>query len=141
MTEPSVELRLQGTLADLLGFEFDELGAERATGSFEVVDAVRQPLGIVHGGAYAAFAESIASTATFLAVAEDGQMAMGQANDTSFLRPVSSGTVHAEARRRHRGRTSWVWEVDCTDDEGRLCAIVRVTMAVRPPPGGSNAKP
>jgi len=134
MTEPSVELLLEGTLADLLGFKFDELGAERATGSFEVVDAVRQPLGIVHGGAYAAFAESIASTATFLAVAEDGRMAMGQANDTSFLRPVGEGTVHADAVPRHRGRTTWVWDVEFTDDAGRLCAVTRVTIAVRPRP-------
>ena len=48
---------------------------------------------------------------------------MGQSNHTSFLRPVTEGTVHAEARRRHRGRTTWVWEVDFTDDQGRLCAI------------------
>ena len=53
---------------------------------------------------------------------EDGKIAMGQSNHTSFLRPVSAGSVHAEARPRHRGRTTWVWEVDFTDDEGRLCA-------------------
>ena len=127
-----MELRLRGTLADLLGFEFDELGEERATGSFEVVDAVRQPLGVVHGGAYAAFAESIASTATYLAVAGNGDAAMGQANETSFLRPVTEGTVRAEARARHRGRTTWVWDVDFTDDAGRICAVARVTIAVRP---------
>jgi 1,4-dihydroxy-2-naphthoyl-CoA hydrolase len=134
VTEPSVELRLRGTLADLLGFEFDELGAERATGSFAVVDAVRQPLGIVHGGAYAAFAESIASTATYLAVQGDGHAALGQANDTSFLRPVAEGTVHAEALPRHRGRTTWIWDVEFTDDAGRLCAVTRVTIAVRKRP-------
>jgi 1,4-dihydroxy-2-naphthoyl-CoA hydrolase len=134
MTDSQVELRMQGTLPDLLGFEFEEMEAERATGHFAVVDAVRQPLGIVHGGAYAAFAETIASTATFFAVAEEGKIAMGQANDTSFLRPVSEGTVHAEARARHRGRTTWVWDVDFTDDAGKLCAVTRVTIAVRPRP-------
>jgi uncharacterized protein (TIGR00369 family) len=61
-------------------------------------------------------------------------IAMGQSNDTSFLRPISEGRVHVEARRRHRGRTTWVWEVEFTDDQGRLCAISRVTMAVRPTP-------
>jgi acyl-coenzyme A thioesterase PaaI-like protein len=44
--------------------------------------------------------------------------------------------VHAEARRRHRGSTTWVWDVDMTDDEGRLCALARVTIAVRPAPTG-----
>jgi 1,4-dihydroxy-2-naphthoyl-CoA hydrolase len=134
MTESSVELRAQGTLPDTLGFELLDVGPERANGRFEVTDSVRQPLGIVHGGAYAAFAETLASMATYAAVAGDGMIAMGQANDTSFLRPVSEGTVHAEGRARHRGRTSWVWEVDFTDDRGRLCALTRVTIAVRPRP-------
>ena len=58
-------------------------------------------------------------------------VAQGMSNQTSFLRPITSGTIHAEARRRHRGRTTWVWEVDITDDEGRLCALVRMTVAVR----------
>jgi len=61
--------------------------------------------------------------------------AQGLSNHTSFVRPILSGTGHAEARCRHRGRTTWVWEVDITDDEGRLCAMSRVTMAVRPRSG------
>lgn len=121
-----------------LGFELLELGEEAASGRFEITDAVRQPLGIVHGGAYAAMAESLASVATYSAVAPGGEIAVGQSNHTSFLRPAVTGTVHATARRRHRGRTSWVWEVDFSDDEGRLCAITRVTMAVRPPPPGAS---
>ena len=117
-----------------LGFELLEQGDELATGRFEVTDAVRQPYGIVHGGAYAALAESICSHATYRAVASDGMLSFGQSNDTSFLRPVSEGHVHAEARRKHRGRTTWIWDVEFTDDEGRLCALSRVTLAVRPPP-------
>jgi 1,4-dihydroxy-2-naphthoyl-CoA hydrolase len=42
--------------------------------------------------------------------------------------------VHAEARPRHRGRTTWIWDVDLSDDEGRVCAVSRVTIAVRPLP-------
>ena len=72
--------------------------------------------------------------ATAAAVIPEGMIAVGLSNQTSFLRPVTGGTIHAEARRRHRGRTTWVWEVDLTDDEGRLCAIVRMTIAVRPLP-------
>jgi 1,4-dihydroxy-2-naphthoyl-CoA hydrolase len=40
--------------------------------------------------------------------------------------------VHAEGTPRHRGRTSWIWDIDFTDDEGRVCAMTRVTIAVRP---------
>ena len=118
-------------MADVLGFEVLEAGEERARGRFAVTDRVRQPMGIVHGGAYAATAESLCSFATYMAVSKEGMVALGQSNHTSFLRPVSEGTVHADARRRHRGRTSWVWEVEFTDEEGRLCALTRVTTAVR----------
>ena len=135
MTEPSdLAERRRSTLDGALGFEILEAGEERALGRFEVTDSVRQPMGIVHGGAYAAMAETLASATTWMHVQAEGNMAMGQSNHTSFLRPVMSGTVHAEGRRRHRGRTSWVWEVDFTDDDGRLCAMSRVTMAVRPAP-------
>jgi 1,4-dihydroxy-2-naphthoyl-CoA hydrolase len=128
------ELQVENTMAEALGFELLELGEEVARGRFAVEDCVRQPFGIVHGGAYAAMAETLASAATYMAVAGNGELAMGQSNHTSFLRPVSKGFVNAEGRVRHRGRTSWVWEVDFTDDEGRLCALTRVTMAVRPAP-------
>jgi uncharacterized protein (TIGR00369 family) len=68
----------------------------------------------------------------------DGYIAVGMSNQTSFLRPIRHGTIHAEARRRHRGRTTWVWEVDFTDDDGKLCALTRVTMAVRPIPASGS---
>ncbi len=58
---------------------------------------------------------------------------MGLSNQTSFLRPITQGTIHAKAIRRHRGRTTWVWEVEVTDDEGRLCVLTRMTVAVRAP--------
>lgn len=115
-----------------IGLVFEEVGDELARGRLEVEDHHCQPFGIVHGGVLAAVAESLASSATATAVIPAGEMAVGLSNQTSFLRPVSGGTIHAVARRRHRGRTTWVWEVDLSDDEGRLCAIVRMTIAVRP---------
>ena len=141
MTEPPADMteRSAASMDGTLGFELIEAGEELARGHFEVTDRVRQPMGIVHGGAYAAMAESLVSAATYRHVAGDGNIAMGQSNHTNFLRPVAGGTVHAQARRRHRGRTSWVWEVDFTDDDGRLCAITRVTMAVRPAPEQSSS--
>src|SRR4051794_4100004 len=133
MTEPPVPAMppLDRTMDAAIGFEHLGVDGDSARGRFEVTDSVRQPYGIVHGGAYAAAAESLASAATFMAVREQGMLAMGQSNHTSFLRPLSEGTIHAAATARHRGRTSWVWEVEFTDDQGRLCALSRVTMAVR----------
>src|SRR5215210_4669427 len=102
---------LQGTLDDVLGFEFLEVGDEEARARFTVAPHHRQPMGIVHGGTYAALAESLCSFATYTAVSPES-VAMGQSNSTSFLRPVSEGEVNAVARRRHRGRTTWIWDVD-----------------------------
>ena len=81
-------------------------------------------------------AESMASLATALGVAEQGYMAMGLSNSTSFLRPITEGVVEAVAARMHRGRTTWVWDVRFTDSQDRLCALTRMTIAVRPAPDG-----
>lgn len=117
---------------EALGFEITGMEEQLVRGRFPITDLVRQPMGTVHGGAYAAMAETLASAATHLAVQAEGSIAVGQSNQTSFVRPAAEGVVHAEARRRHRGATSWVWDVDFSDDDGRLCAISRVTVAVRP---------
>ena len=83
----------ESTLEHVLGFEafeFDGEGTARAR--MQVVDAVRQPFGIVHGGAYASLAESLCSLATYRAVGPES-VALGQANNTTFMRPVSEWLV------------------------------------------------
>ena len=124
---------LEETFDALYGLEVLEASDERVRAQVAVRDAIKQPMGLVHGGVFASIAESITSMATAMAVHADGMMAQGLSNQTSFLRPITEGTVHAEARRRHKGRTTWIWEVDVTDDQGRLCALVRMTIAVRAP--------
>jgi 1,4-dihydroxy-2-naphthoyl-CoA hydrolase len=115
----------------LYGLEIVSISDEEVVARVQVRDEILQPAGLVHGGVFASMAESMTSIATWLAVHETGKSAMGQSNQTSFLRPIVSGTIHATGRRRHRGKSTWVWEVDITDDEGRLCALVRMTVAVR----------
>jgi 1,4-dihydroxy-2-naphthoyl-CoA hydrolase len=124
------------TLDAVLGFELEDLGPESAHARFEVGTRHKQPYGLVHGGVYAALAETVTSVATAMAVQSDGNIAVGQSNNTTFMRPATKGHVHAEARVRHRGRTTWVWDVDMTDDAGKLCATTRMTIAVRPRPAG-----
>jgi 1,4-dihydroxy-2-naphthoyl-CoA hydrolase len=124
-------LALQNVPFDALyGLRVLTLGEEEATARVPVRDEIRQPAGLVHGGVYASIAESLTSLATAQAVG-DTQIAQGLSSQTSFLRPVTGSTIHATARRRHRGRTTWVWEVDITDDDGRVCVLVRMTIAVR----------
>jgi uncharacterized protein (TIGR00369 family) len=119
------------------GLEFDEITPERVLGHVPVRPEILQPYGLVHGGVFASIAESLASVGTAVGVMPDGNLAVGLSNQTSFLRPLTTGkAVHATATRLHRGRTTWVWDVQMTDDDGRLCAISRMTIAVRPREAG-----
>jgi 1,4-dihydroxy-2-naphthoyl-CoA hydrolase len=103
----------------MLGYEIVSRTDDEVRARLPVTDALRQPLGLVHGGVFASLADALTTDAGTRAIS----------NQTSFLRPITAGNVHALARRRHHGRTTAVWDVDVTDDEGRLCALVRITLA------------
>ena len=118
----------------LYGLEITHWSEDEVRAQVAVEDHHKQPAGLVHGGVYASMAEAMASVATWLAVRGEGKSAQGLSNQTSFLRPVLGGTIHGVGRRRHRGRTTWLWEIDFTDDDDRLCALVRMTIAVRDAP-------
>jgi 1,4-dihydroxy-2-naphthoyl-CoA hydrolase len=124
-------------LGAAIGIEYLEHGDDFVRARVEVTDIVRQIHGIVHGGVHAVIAESICSRTTGMAVFGDGMVAIGQSNHATFLRPITNGHVNAEAHARHRGRTTWIWDCELSDDEGRLCAMVRLTVAVRPRPDGN----
>src|SRR4051812_31321565 len=88
------------TFDALYGLEILDPSDERVTARVPVRDAIKQPMGLVHGGIYASIAESITSMATAVAVHAEGKIATGMSNSTSFLRPITTGTVNAEAVRR-----------------------------------------
>ena len=116
----------------LYGLEVLEVHDDLVTAQVQVRDELRQPFGLVHGGVLASISETLASLGTAVVVVPEGSAAMGLSNSTSFMRPILEGTIHARAVRRHRGRTTWIWDVEISDDAGRLCAITRMTIAVRP---------
>ncbi len=130
--EVDLPYHLDGGFDALYGLEITELSDALASGVVAVRDELKQPTGLVHGGVYAAVSEALASFGTAVAVVPEGNTAVGLSNQTSFLKPITQGTVHARAIRKHRGRTTWVWEVEISDDASRLCALSRVTIAVRP---------
>jgi uncharacterized protein (TIGR00369 family) len=120
----------------LYGLKLVDFSDGEVRARVELREDLKQPMGLLHGGVYASIAESLASLATALGVLDRGEVAMGLSNSTSFLRPVTEGAVHAHATRLHRGRTTWVWDVQFSDDAGRMCAVTRMTIAVRPAPAG-----
>jgi 1,4-dihydroxy-2-naphthoyl-CoA hydrolase len=115
----------------LYGLQVCELSDTEVRARVVVREQLKQPAGLVHGGVFAAIAEAIASLATAAVVLPEGRIPVGLSNQTSFLRPVTEGTIHAVGVRKHRGRTTWVWEVEMSDDAGRLCVLTRMTIAVR----------
>jgi 1,4-dihydroxy-2-naphthoyl-CoA hydrolase len=132
MSEHESFLPPERTIAGALGIEILDWEDGRSTGRIPVTERILQPYGLVHGGAMLTLAETLASHGTWVGVRDEGKLAMGQEINASLLRPITSGNVNGVATARRRGRTAWVWDVEITDDEGRLCALVRATIAVRP---------
>jgi 1,4-dihydroxy-2-naphthoyl-CoA hydrolase len=117
--------------ADDIGVEWLDLDPDNARAQITIEPRHLQANGVVHGGVYASLAESLSSASTYGAVRDEGMVAFGQANSATFLRPITGGHVNAAARTRQRGRSVWIWDVELSDDEGNLCALVRMTIAVR----------
>lgn len=129
---PPARLASGATICGALGLETTGVGPDGAGGRFRVDDRVRGADGAVQGGAYAAIAEALATRATASGLDRGEHAVTGLSSSVSVLLPVRAGVVESQARARHRGRTTWLWEVDYTDSDGRLCALARVTVAIRP---------
>jgi 1,4-dihydroxy-2-naphthoyl-CoA hydrolase len=117
--------------AEYIGVEWIDLDPDAAKARIKLEQHHLQPFGVVHGGVYTTLAESLCSAATYDAVKENDLVAFGMSSGASFLRTIAGGHVNALARARQRGRTTWVWDTELSDDEDRLCALVRMTIAVR----------
>jgi 1,4-dihydroxy-2-naphthoyl-CoA hydrolase len=119
---------------ELVGTEWLDDDPEHARVRLPMRDELRQPVGLLHGGVMSTLVESICSRATALAVFGDGMIAMGQSISVNFIRPVTEGAAEVHARARHRGRTTWVWDAEVLNDQGQICALAQMTIAVRPLP-------
>src|SRR3954452_19784438 len=111
----------------LIGTEWIDDDPDQARVRITMRDELRQPVGLMHGGVISTIVESVCSRATALAVIGDGMAAMGQSISVNFIRPVTAGHAEVTARARHRGRTTWVWEAEVSDADGRLCALATMT--------------
>ncbi len=118
----------------LIGTEWLSDDPDDARARVAVRDELRQPVGLLHGGVLSSLVESVCSRATALVVLDDGMAAMGQSIIVSFMRPITTGHAEVKAQARHRGRTTWVWDAEVVDADGKLCALAQMTIAVRPRP-------
>ena len=129
---PSIE-ELQAlrrdTMVQHIDIRFTELGPDYLRATMPVDHRTMQTMGILHGGASVALAETVGSTAANLCVDPQRQACVGQEINANHLRPVAGGLVTATARPVHIGTRSQVWQIEIHDDRGRLVCISRLTMA------------
>ncbi len=114
-------------LDELLGIRVEEVSGDRVVAVCPVTPDLHQPYGLVHGGVYAALAETAASHGASSWLTGRGGT-FGISNHTDFLRPVREGTLRAEATPLARGRTTQLWQVAISDDQDRLVAHGRVRL-------------
>jgi 1,4-dihydroxy-2-naphthoyl-CoA hydrolase len=122
--------RARNTLIEWLGMRFTEIGPDFLRATMPVEAHTHQPLGVLHGGASVALAETVGSTAANLCVDSEREMCLGQEINANHLRPVYAGQVTATARPLHRGNRSQVWQIEIRDERERLVCVSRLTMAV-----------
>ncbi len=120
----------ENTLVSNLGIEIAEIGADSLVGRMPVDDRTRNPLGILHGGASLAFAETLGSFASNQCVDPDRYYCVGLDINANHIRSVTSGEVTGTAMPLHLGRRTHVWRITINDSENRLVCESRITVAV-----------
>jgi 1,4-dihydroxy-2-naphthoyl-CoA hydrolase len=132
-TQTSVE-QLQehsrNTLAETIGIRVTEVGPDFLRATMPVNPKTHQPMGVLHGGASVALAETVGSLAATLCIDRTLYVCLGQEINANHLRPISSGTVTATARPYHIGKRSHVWSIEIRDEQEKLVCISRLTIAV-----------
>jgi 1,4-dihydroxy-2-naphthoyl-CoA hydrolase len=129
-TLEELQARAANSLVELLDMRFTEIGPDYLRATMPVNARTHQPMGVLHGGASVALAETVGSTAANLCVDSQRESCLGQEINANHLRPVSAGLVTATARPLHRGSRSQVWQIEIRDERERLVCVSRLTMAV-----------
>ena len=136
MTQPALNLAqlnawAKNTLSEQLGIELTEVGERTITGRMPVDHRTHQPLGLLHGGASVALAETLGSIGATLQVDVRKKACVGLEINANHLKGVRSGYVVGRATALHVGRSTQVWEIRITHEEtGELVCVSRITMAV-----------
>ena len=124
----------RGTLGEFLEINFTELGADYLVAEMPVVPRVKQPFGLLHGGASVALAETIGSVASWCVVNRNLFMGVGIEINANHLKAVTGGRVKAVCRPIKTGGRLHVWEVKIHDEENDLCCVCRFTTMIVPLP-------
>ncbi|WP_095143791.1 MULTISPECIES: hotdog fold thioesterase [unclassified Pseudomonas] len=122
----------KNTIGEVLDIRFEAFDDESLTASMAVDHRTHQPFGLLHGGASVVLAETVGSMASFLCLDPSKYYCVGLEINANHLRGLRSGRVTAVARAIHIGRTTHVWDIRLSGDEGKVSCVSRLTMAVVP---------
>lgn len=120
----------EGKMTSHLGIEFVEIGADFLVAKMPVIDTVKQPFGVLNGGASVALAETVGSMAGNCCVDLSVKHCVGIEINANHIRPVSEGYVFAKATALHIGNKTHVWDIKITNEEGKLVCVSRLTLVV-----------
>ena len=122
--------RAKGTMVSALGIEITDLGDEYISGKMPVDERTKQPFGLLHGGASAAFAETLGSIGAGNQVNLEQYSVVGIELNSSHLKAVKSGWVYGKATPIRIGRTIQVWDINITNEKDEAVCKSRLTLAV-----------
>ena len=120
----------KNTLMETLEIEYIDAGEDFLTAKMPVNSRVYQPMGILHGGATVALAESVGSAASMLFINPEKQEARGIEISANHVRSKREGTVFCTAKIVHQGRSIHLWEIKITDEEGKLISLCKLTNMI-----------
>jgi len=120
----------KNTLMETLEIEYIDAGEDFLVAKMPVNPRIHQPMGLLHGGASVALAESVGSAASMLFINPEESEIRGIEISANHLRSIKEGIVFGTARIVHRGRTLHLWEIKITDEEGRLISLCKLTNMV-----------
>jgi 1,4-dihydroxy-2-naphthoyl-CoA hydrolase len=122
----------KNTMMEQLGIEYLEVAEGYLKAKMPVDNRTRQPMGLLHGGASLALAETVGSFGSALLVDLEKLDVRGAHMSANHIRSVKDGWVYAEARIIHRGRNTHVWNIDILDEEDKLISSCRLTNFIIP---------
>ncbi|HZX52861.1 hotdog fold thioesterase [Pseudomonas sp. XK-1] len=123
---------LKNTIGEQLDIRFESFDDESISASMAVDPRTHQPYGLLHGGASVVLAETLGSTASYLCIDSSKFYCVGLEVNANHLRGLRSGRVTAVARAVHLGRTTHVWDIRLSGEDGKPSCISRLTMAIVP---------
>ena len=118
------------TLVSHLGIEFTEVGTNYLVARMPVDARTHQPLGLLHGGASVALAETLGSVAATLCVNRETQYCVGLEINANHIKSIREGFVIGKTTPVHVGKRTQVWEIRITNEQDELVCVSRLTLAV-----------